>query len=144
MADSMQETHDERPQPLLPQITEENRPFWDACGRRELTSQYCRDCDGFWFPPSTACPNCLSENYVWQALSGRGVVYSWILFRREYHPAYPPPYNVAIVELDEGIRMITNIVGCEPDRIHIDDRVAVEFENLRDGVIIPKFRLETP
>lgn len=122
------------------QITDENREFWAAVERHELVAQRCNNCANIWYPPSRECPECLISDFVWAPLSGRGVVYSWVVFHRQFDPAYEPPYNVAVVELEEGIRMPTNIVGCELDEIRIGMPVEVTFEKMPDGVVLPRFR----
>lgn len=127
-------------EPLTPELTNENRAFWEAARKEVLVSQKCRQCGHRWLPPSSACPHCLSDEYEWTPLSGQGVIYTWTLVQRQYHPGYPPPYNVAIVELDEGVRILTNIVGGDPAGIHIGDRVSVTFTEIAEGVKLPHFR----
>ena len=118
----------------------EHKPFWEACARQELTAQRCDDCGRFRYPPAAQCPNCLSENSTWQRLSGRGQVYSWSVIHHEFTPAYPPPYNVAIIELDEGIRMPSNIIGCDNADIRAGMPVEVSFDEVSDGTFLPRFR----
>lgn len=127
-------------QRTLVEITEENREFWSACERHELVAQRCNGCGKVWYPPSHECPECLASDFAWARLSGRGSIYSWVVFHHQYDPAYEPPYNVAVVELDEGIRMPTNIVGCPLDEIEIGMPVEVTFEGMPDGVVLPRFR----
>jgi uncharacterized OB-fold protein len=124
---------------LVPEITDENRQFWEAAGKSLLVAQKCEHCGNQWLPPTSACPRCLSEGYEWAPLSGHGVIYTWTLIQRQYHPAYPPPYNVAVVELDEGVRILTNIVGGDPGAIHIGDTVSVTFTDIGDGIKLPQF-----
>lgn len=122
-------------------ITEENKPFWDACDQERLVAQRCHVCGKFWFPPSSECPRCLLSDYSWDELSGRGEVYSFVIFHHQYHPAYPPPYNVAVVALAEGIRMPSNIVDIELGELAIGLPVRVCFEEMAGGIVLPKFRV---
>lgn len=121
-------------------VTNENRPFWEACARGELVAQRCQDCHRLWFPPSDACMWCLSPNYVWTALSGTGEVYSWVLMRRSPTAAYSAPYNAAVIELSEGIRMVSNVVGCRDEDIQVGMKVSVVFETTAEGVVLPRFK----
>jgi uncharacterized OB-fold protein len=115
-----------------------SQEFWEAVQASELKVQKCDACGHLWFPPSDACPQCLSPSYTWAPVSGRATVYSWVVYHHRYHPAFEPPYNVAIVELEEGVRMPTNIVGCPLDEIHIDMPVEVVFEKI-DDLTVPRF-----
>ena len=126
----------------LPIPSELSAPFWDACRRHELVLQRCRGCGAFRFPPAVLCPECLSEVAEWRGVSGKGKVFSFVIFRRVYHPAFEAdlPYTVALVELEEGPRLISNIVGCPPERVACDMRVEVVFEDVTPEATLPKFR----
>jgi uncharacterized OB-fold protein len=126
----------------LPRPTEDSAPYWAAAQREELRMQKCGSCGHFRFPPSLLCPRCLSEQSEWARLSGRGTVYSWIIVHQSQYPAFnaDAPYNVAIVELDEGPRLHTSVVGCPHDQIHIGMRVEVVFDKITDEVTLPRFR----
>ncbi len=118
-----------------PPASDVSRPFWEATRRRELIVQWCLDCDAPFFYPREVCPNCLSENIEWRRCTGRGTVYAVTV---EHHPQNPlmsfrAPYAVALVELDEGVRMLTNIVGCPPELVTVDMSVTVTWEPLSDG-----------
>jgi hypothetical protein len=84
----------------------------------------------------------LSENATWRRLSGRGTVYSFIIVHRPQHPAFldDAPYNVAIIELEEGLRMHTNIVDCSDEDLRVGMPVEAVFEKINDDVTLPKFR----
>jgi uncharacterized OB-fold protein len=125
-----------------PVPTEDSKPYWEYCAESELRMQRCGACGHVRFPPSALCPCCLSERHEWAALSGRGRVWSWVVFHRAYYPGYADdvPYNTAIVELEEGPRMHTNIVGCANEDIHIGMPVEVVFEPLDEEIQLPKFR----
>lgn len=126
----------------LPRPSEDSAPYWEAANQRELRMQRCADCGHIRFPPALLCARCLSEHAEWVKLSGRGVVYSWIVIHQSQHPAFnaETPYNVAIVELEEGPRLHTNILDCPHDQIHIGMPVEVVFDKVADGVTMPKFR----
>jgi uncharacterized OB-fold protein len=89
-----------------------------------------------------ACPQCLSPEAEWQPLSGRGKVFSFIIFHRAYHPAWAAkvPYVVAMIELDEGPMMISNVVGVDPAAVNVGDPVTVDYERVDDAVTIPVFK----
>ena len=92
-------------------------------------------------PTSPACPSCLGEGYEWNEVSGRGTVYTFAIMHQRYHPAWEPdlPYNIAVVELDEGPRMPANIIGIENDEIAVGMPVEVVWE--REGEApVPRFR----
>ncbi|MGH7790243.1 MAG: Zn-ribbon domain-containing OB-fold protein [Candidatus Binatia bacterium] len=126
----------------LPRPSEDSAPFWEAAFKGELRMQRCGDCGHVRFPPSLLCARCLSERAEWVKLSGRGTVFSWIIVHQSQHPAFNPdvPYNVSIIELEEGPRLHTNIVGCPNDKIHIGMPVEVAFEQINGDTALVKFR----
>jgi len=131
----------------LPAVTEDGAPYWEACRHEELRAQRCGACRHVRWPPSVLCPKCLGENAEWVRLSGRGTVYSFIVVHRPQHPAFfdDVPYNVAIVELDEGIRLHANVVDCAPEALRVGLPVEVVFERVNEEITLPKFRpLVTP
>ncbi len=131
------------PKPL-PSPTEDSKHFWDACQKQEFTLQKCDDCGTWRFPPSVLCPKCMSTNYKWTKASGKARVFSWQITHSPFYPAWDPPYNVAIVELEEGPRMHTNIVGCKNEDIHFDMPVELVFEKVEDqDWYLPKFKPAT-
>jgi uncharacterized OB-fold protein len=131
-----------RPARLEPPVTEASAPFWDATRRRELMLPWCEECDAaFWFPREV-CPRCLSPKVGWRPSPGRGAVYAVTV---EHKPAALAAvfggerYAVALVELDEGVRLMANVVGTDPDEVRIDDPVVVTWEALSDGRHLPLF-----
>src|SRR6266487_2084823 len=76
--------------------------FWEFTKNQEFRLQRCSECGGFRWPPAAVCSQCLSEEYIWTPVSGEGRLLSWVTFRRQYFPEYPPPHRVVVVELDEG------------------------------------------
>jgi len=126
----------------LPRLTPDNRPFWEAARRHELRLPRCQACKRFWWPPGPACPACLSENYEWTRVSGRGTVSSFVVFHKAYFPAFANeiPYAVVQVELDEGPRLISNLVSVKNEEIRIGMPVEVVFDDATPEISIPRFR----
>jgi uncharacterized OB-fold protein len=131
-----------QPAKPLPRPNRLSRPFWDGCKRHELLLQRCNACGHIWFPPAPRCPTCLSADHAWSRASGRGKVWSWIVMWQRYFPAFETeiPYNVAYVELEEGPRLMTNLVGVEAAAIRCDMPVEVVFEDVTPEISLPKFR----
>ncbi len=126
------------PQPPLPQPDALTAPFWEACRRGALEVSACEDCGHLFLPPGPCCPRCWSPRLAPQEVSGRGRVFSFAVYRRTTHPAIPAPYVVALVELDEGPRLISNIVGCAPEEVAVDMPVQLRFEEAGDFTL-PRF-----
>jgi uncharacterized OB-fold protein len=124
----------------LPAPSVISQPFWDGCARGELLFQRCLDCDRAIFNPASICRYCTSSRLEWRASAGRGEVYSWTVAWRPQHPAFPVPYAVAIVELDEGYQMLANIAGCAPDDLRVGARVAVFFQQVGANITLPIFK----
>jgi len=126
----------------LPQITLETKEFWEGCKRHELLIQRCKDCGTYRHYPRPMCPNCGSWHVEWAKVSGKGKVYTYIVAHRPFHPAFfsDVPYAVVIVELEEGVRIVSNVVDCRPDDIYIGMPVEVVFDDVTDEVTIPRFR----
>lgn len=130
----------EAPQKPQPRPAPESAPYWAAAREHRLELPHCKACNHVWFPPSRSCPNCLSNDMAFKPVSGNGKVYSFVTFHRVYNPAFAGdvPYVVALVELDEGARMLTNIVGIAPDKVACEMRVKVVYEQ-RGESTIPMF-----
>jgi uncharacterized OB-fold protein len=133
-------THINKP---VPAPDADTKPFWEGCRKRELLIQECDACGRFHFPPSGRCPHCGAAGSRWVKASGRGRVYSWIVV---VHPvpkevyAGDVPYVVALVDLDEGVRMATNLVGCDPKAVVAEMPVEVTFHDVGDDLTLPYFR----
>lgn len=125
----------------LPEPSIETQPFWDAVQQRKLLMPRCITCGTVTFPPTVACPQCSGKDFAWTEMSGRGTVYSFTVYHRLYHPAFKEklPYAVAVIALDEGPRIISNVVGIPAEDVRCDLPVAVTYEEVRDGYLIPKF-----
>ena len=126
--------------PPVPEVTPEMAPFWEAAHRHTLVVQRCADCGRYRFPARDVCSHCLSREASWVPVSGRGTVFSLTVMHHAYHPAFEVPYAVVVVELEEGARMLTNVVGCPLRTIEIGMPVEVTFEELTPEVTLPKFR----
>jgi hypothetical protein len=126
----------------LPALDNWNRPFWEACRKGLLVAPKCGDCGHVFSPPGPVCPRCLSRHLQWHQLSGRGRVESWVVFHQLYYKGFAEelPYNVAMIRLDEGVRMLSNVVGTTNEQLHVDMKVEVVFENATDEIAIPRFR----
>jgi len=120
----------------------DSAPFWAGCREGRLLIQHCDDCSSHQFPPSNVCAQCGSGRLGWHQASGAGKVFSWIVVR---HPVPKPvyaedvPYVVALVELAEGVRMPSNIVGCAPEAVVADMPLKVTFRQVSDEVVLPLF-----
>ena len=126
----------------LPVVDEDNAKYWQYCRQHELRMQKCSHCGHIRFPPSIICPKCHSMQGEWTRLGGKGRVYSFIIYRQAFHPAYEKdiPYAAAIIQLDEGPRMESNITGCNLEKIKIEMAVEVYFDDVTEEISLPKFR----
>jgi uncharacterized OB-fold protein len=130
------------PKKPVPQVNPVAQPFWDAAREGRLVFQKCDDCGEYIFYPRQLCPHCHSQELGWAKVSGRGSVYSYTVVKSN-SPSYflaDIPYVVAIIQLDEGVRMLSNVVGCDPDSVRCDMPVEVVFEKLDDEFTLPKFK----
>jgi uncharacterized OB-fold protein len=119
----------EVPARMLPTLTDANRAFWTGGADGRLHIAWCATCELWVQPPATSCPQCQGD-LVARAVSGRGTVLTYTVNHQPYMPTVPVPYVIALVELEEqaDLRIATNIVGCEPDSVHIGQPVDVRFE----------------
>lgn len=125
-----------------PRIDTVSRGFWDNARAHRLSVQRCDDCGDVHFPGSPVCPKCLSEAQSWVPVSGRGTLLSWVRFHRAYWDGFRTdlPYLVALVGLEEGPMLVSNIVGATPEDLTIGMGVEVVFEAVDDDLTLPKFR----
>jgi uncharacterized OB-fold protein len=123
-----------------PWITRDSAFFWEAAKREELVGQSCADCGVLRAPPRPMCPHCNSLKSEARRLSGRGSVTTWVIPRYPPIPGFEGTHIVAVITLEEGVRMVSNICGIEYDDIVADMPVEVFFEDTRDGFKIPLFR----
>jgi uncharacterized OB-fold protein len=123
----------------LPRPTRLSRPHWEGCKEGVLRVQRCRACGHFVFIPQPICTRCQADTLDWVASSGRGVVYSYTVVHRPPRPAFSAPYVVAIVELEEGWHMLTNLIDVAPDQVRVGMPVEVRFRALSADVTLPYF-----
>src|SRR5246127_606011 len=124
-----------------PEPTPETQHFWDGTKAGELRLQRCEDCRHVYFPPRPFCPKCASRNVAVMKASGRATLLSYVIHHRPA-PGFTPPYAIAVVELAEGPRMMTNIIDCPqtPEALELDMKLEVAFEALDDKITLPLFR----
>ncbi len=120
----------------------DSRVYWEAAARDELVLRRCTACGKRHFPPRHLCPHCWSDQFEWTKCTGKGVIYSFTVMHRAPMPVFAKrvPYVVALIDLDEGPRMMANIVGEEALQTRIGDRVSVCFEQRAEGAKLPQFR----
>lgn len=127
----------ERPAPI---VTEDSEPFWAAAAAGRLMAQRCAGCHRMQHPPRPMCPSCHATDSEWVELAGTGSVYSFSLLHHPRHPAFDYPVIAAIVSLDEGIRMVSNLVEVDPGDVRIDLPVEVTFAPTAGSMALPVFR----
>jgi uncharacterized OB-fold protein len=128
-------------QRMEPPLEEVSAPFWDGARKGELRLPWCAACnEPFWYPREV-CPRCLDSSIEWRKASGRGTVYAVTVENRPQNPgmAAMAPYAIALIDLDEGVRMLSNVVGCAADDVVVGMRVEVTWEPLSDGRQLPLF-----
>jgi uncharacterized OB-fold protein len=134
----MRETDYAKPLPLPSDIT---RPFWAGLLKGEFRIQRCEECGKYVFYPRIACPNCLSDRLAWVTASGKGRLYSFTVVRRAMNPAFQAdvPYVFAIVELEEGPRVTTNVVNCDLKALSVDMPVKAVYDRVTPEAALLKF-----
>ncbi len=127
----------------LPQPTPETQPFWDSLKRHQMQLQCCQDCRDFYFYPRPFCPKCYSTNVAWEDVSGKATLETYVINHRAA-PRFEEdaPYVIAVVTLAEGPRMMTNLVGVEPEPVALSPDMALEvvYDDVTDEITLPKFR----
>jgi uncharacterized OB-fold protein len=129
-----------RPGPI---VTDDSEPFWAAAAERRLVLQRCTTCQRFHHPPRPMCPFCLSIEHEWVEATGRGTVYSYSILHHPQNPAFDYPIVAALVELDEGVRLVTNLVEIAPADVTIGMPVEVTFAMTVHDAAVPVFRPRT-
>jgi uncharacterized OB-fold protein len=126
------------PQVIAPAVGYDDAYFWDGVRAGQLLLRRCANCGYLQHPPGPMCPRCGSLSWTVQEASGRGTVYSWI---RSHHPNDPDadPRIVVLVELEEGVRLVSNLVRVAPDDVDNGMAVTVCFERFDDDVVLPQF-----
>jgi uncharacterized OB-fold protein len=130
-----------RPRFDLPSIDEGTAPWWSATREGKLLVKRCSDCGKAHFYPRPFCPHCWSESVDWEQASGRATLYTWSVVHNNDLPPFGDlvPYVAAIVDLDEGPRMMTRVVGCEFDDLRVGMQLQVTFDQQTDEVTLPLF-----
>ena len=126
---------------LLPTPDSDSMPFWEACSRKVLQFPLCTDCLTLRHPPRVICPQCRSGKYSWEPVSGKGTVYSYVIYRRSFHPSLKAdlPYAVALIDLEENLRIVSRIINVPMDAISIGMSVAVRFVKVDEKTMLPFF-----
>ena len=126
---------------IEPPVSPLAEAFWDATRERRLLVQWCDACGAGIYWPRAACPRCLSDQLTWKEATGEGTVYAANVMHQPGNPmmADRVPYVLALVDLAEGVRMATNVVGCDPDDVRVGMAVRVDWEELSDGRNLPVF-----
>jgi uncharacterized protein len=130
-----------KPTRFEPPVSDDTEAFWEATRDKRLVLQWCTTCDKAIFYPRAACPGCLGDTLEWRTSAGIGRVHAVSVQHKAANPfmADRVPYAVALVDLDEGVRLMTNIVGCDPEEVTVDMAVSVTWEPLTDGRHLPLF-----
>jgi uncharacterized OB-fold protein len=126
----------------LPVVDQDSQVFWEGCKNEKLLIQQCEDCKKHIFYPRLLCPHCMSEELSWKEVTGRGKIYSFTIARRAGGPAFTEevPYVVALVDLDEGVRLMTNIINTPIENVKCDMSVEVIFDKVTEEITLPKFQ----
>ena len=129
-----------------PPRTADSLAYWEAAHEGRLIIQRCDDCGTPRFYPRVPCSRCWSDRVSWIDASGRGTIYSFTIVHRPPSAGFADaaPYAVALVELEEGVRMMANVLAEDPSTVSVGDLVEVVFERLDDTVTLPQFRLAAP
>ena len=126
--------------PILPVVTALTASYWDGARTEKVLFQQCRVCGTNWHPPMPICPQCHSSEIDWLPAGGGGTVYSYTIVHHATHPAFADkvPYVVAVVELDEGPRIVTNIKNCAVEDVRGGMHVSIYFEDVAEGFRLPQ------
>lgn len=126
----------------IPRPSTTTRPFWDGLNERKVQIQRCDGCDSWVFYPRTRCPSCLSDLLIWREVSGQGVLYTYTLARQPTAPHFADetPQQLAVVELDEGVRMTSTLVNVEPSDIVIGMRLQPYFDQVTEAVTLLRYQ----
>lgn len=126
----------------LPILYPEEKPFWEAAKAHQLKLQCCKDCGKVFFPIGPTCPSCLSSEFEWQTMSGKGVVDNFIIFHKGWTPYLQTkvPYAVVQVKIAEGPRLTTNMFGIAPHNIKIGMAVEATYEDVTNEVTLLQFQ----
>jgi uncharacterized protein len=128
----------------LPTPDPVTQPFWDSLKEHAVKLQKCGGCKQFIFYPRALCPSCMSDDLAWTSISGRGVVHAFAIPHRHPNRVFTEggPYVVALIELEEGVRMMSNLVEVDPtpEAVTVGMAVEIVYDDVTDEVTLPKFR----
>ena len=126
----------------MPTMSGETRPYWEACRRGQLLIQRCDNCNEYQFYPRGVCVACSTPSIKWVQASGKGTVWTFTVTRQNRAPGFAEdvPYVLALVELEEGVKMFTNIIDCPPQDVRIGMPVEVTFRRASDQMTVPYFK----
>ncbi|MEX0799929.1 MAG: Zn-ribbon domain-containing OB-fold protein [Dehalococcoidia bacterium] len=126
----------------LPALHDLSGQFYNWTRKGELRFQRCNDCDAWRHVPREMCAECGSWDWQWEPSSGRGTLFTWTTIARPLHPAFAAdaPYAVAVIEMEEGVRIVSRVADTPPDQLEIDMPVEVVFERVTPEVTLPLFR----
>ena len=127
----------------LPRPTADDSFFWAGCKEHRLLFQKCRGCGRVRWPPNIVCPSCYSAGFDIVVSSGKGKLYTWAVYHRAYHPGFAAdlPYITAIIDLAEGPRLLSNLVGSQPQALKCDIPVEVVWDDVTPEFTLPKFKV---
>jgi len=125
--------------PTQPSISVVTRPFWDAAAQGRFILPRCKACSKHFFRPEVACTHCFATQWEWVPASGRGTLYSYSMVHKAPAPGFAVPLVLAVVELDEGPCVWSNVVGCDPANLRIGMALQVRFEEVFRGIHLPRF-----
>ncbi len=125
---------------LAPAVTHDTKFFWDGCRERRLLIQRCSGCETLRHPPRPMCPECNSVQWDTVESSGEGEVFSFVMPQHPPYPWFEYPYIVVLVDLREGVRLVSNLCEIAPDDVTIGMPIEMFFEEFDDGLVLPQFR----
>ena len=142
----MSKTPVRKPNKPLPRVTPDTEAFWQGCNHGQLLLAECANCLNVHLPPGPVCPFCFSDELGWRPASGFGHITSWTIVYKEWFEAFKEdiPYNAVQVELDEGPRLTTNLVGMNSEKIRIGMKVVIVFDRVTDDFTLPRCKPLTP
>lgn len=128
--------------PLPKNVDPINAEFWQTLQDGVLRFQRCTGCSTLRHLPRYQCATCGSTAYEWAPVSGRGILYSWTVTHQVFHPAFDVPFVAAVIELDEGVRFVSQLIDADPAELQLDAPVRAAFKRITDDFQTPVFRLE--
>lgn len=133
---------DEKSGRYLPMIYPEELPYWEGLKQRKLLLQRCSECGKVWFPIGPVCPHCLSDQFTWAPMSGRGVVHNFVVYHKAWLPWFEQrvPYVVVQVQIEEGPRLTTNLLDTPREQVKLGMAVEAAYEDVTDEITLLQFK----